>query len=92
MRIKIIAGHIVLNLGLKRHCILNESNCTSHQEAVSVFSESRESALCPGTEHRELLSAAKLPSDIAAAVPKADICPPLTFLPQRIRPQTYIAA
>lgn len=74
-------------------CELNESNCPSHQEAVSLFSESRESALCPGKEHRKLLSAAKLPSVIAAAVPKADICPPLTFLLRHIRrPQTYIAA
>lgn len=68
--------------GFQTTCEL-ESKGPSHQEAVSVFSKSRESALCPGTEHRELLSAAKLPSDVTAAVPKADICP-LTFLLQHI--------
>lgn len=58
---------------------------------LSLFSLRAEELHC-APEHREPLSAAKLPSDIAVAVPKANICPPLTFLQQHAPPQTYIAA
>lgn len=87
-------SHTLLNLSLKRHSLLNLMNQSVlwwRSQRLSLFSLRAEEPHC-APEHRELLSAAKLPSDIASAVTKANICPPLTFLQQYVPPKTYTAA